>query len=76
MPHAGICAGGTEKSVSLPRPICTAEIGHRSSTVCHLGNIAMKLKRPLKWDPAKEQFVGDREANAMAWRPSRSPWRL
>jgi len=56
--------------------ICTAEIGHRSSTVCHLGNIAMLLKRPLKWDPEKEQFVGDREANAMAWRPSRSPWRL
>ncbi len=61
---------------SRQNTICTAEIGHRSGTVCHLGNIAMLLKRPLKWDPVKEQFVGDREANAMTWRPRRSPWRL
>jgi predicted dehydrogenase len=57
-------------------PICTAEIGHRSSTVCHLGNIAMLLDRPLKWDPQKEQFIGDDEANRMTWRPRRAPWRL
>jgi len=57
-------------------PICTAEIGHRSSTVCHLGNIAMLLDRPLRWDPQKEQFIGDSEANRMTWRPRRAPWRL
>jgi predicted dehydrogenase len=57
-------------------PICTAEIGHRTSTVCHLGNIAMLLDRPLKWDPQKEQFIGDDEANRMTWRPRRAPWRL
>jgi len=57
-------------------PICNAEIGHRSSTLCHLGNIAMLLKRPLKWDPVKEQFIGDSEANRMLWRPRRSPWHI
>jgi len=55
-------------------PICNAEVGHRSSTVCHLGNIAMLLDRPLKWDPQKEQFIGDDEANRMRQRPARAPW--
>ncbi len=58
------------------RPICDVAIGYRSVTVCHLGNIAYWLKRPLKWDPASEQFVGDDEANRMLQRPMRSPWRL
>jgi hypothetical protein len=57
-------------------PICTAEIGHRSSTVCHLGNIAMLLDRSLKWNPQAERFIGDDEANRMTWRPRRTPWRL
>jgi len=57
-------------------PICNAEIGHRSSTVCHLGNIAMLLDRPLKWNPQAERFIGDDEANRMTWRPRRAPWSL
>jgi len=57
-------------------PICNAEVGHRSSTICHLGNIAMLLDRPLKWDPQKEQFIGDDEANRMRQRPARAPWCL
>lgn len=57
-------------------PICNAEVGHRSSTVCHLGNIAMLLDRPLKWDPQKEQFIGDDEANRMRQRPARAHWCL
>jgi len=52
------------------------EVGHRSATVCHLANIAMELQRPLKWDPAAEQFVGDDEANRMTERTMREPWRL
>jgi hypothetical protein len=44
--------------------------------VCHLGNIAYWLNRPLKWDPAREVFVGDDEANRLLSRPMRSPWRL
>lgn len=58
------------------RPICGVEIGHRSATVCHLGNIAYWTKRPLKWDPEKEQFIDNDEANRMVSRAMRSPWRL
>jgi predicted dehydrogenase len=58
------------------RPICDVEIGHRSVTVCHLGNIAYWLKRPLRWDPVKEEFIGDAEATRLLQRPMRSPWRL
>jgi hypothetical protein len=47
------------------KPIADVEIGHRSATVCHLGNIAAKLRRPLKWNPETEQFVGDRAANSL-----------
>jgi predicted dehydrogenase len=54
----------------------TAEIGHRSATVCHLANISMELGRPLKWDPAAEQFVDDDDANRLTWRPMRQPWQI
>jgi len=58
------------------KPICDVEIGARSVSVCHLGNIAYWLNRPLKWDPAKEEFVGDAEANRWIGRPYRDPWTL
>ena len=61
---------------SRRRPNADVEIGCRSVTVCHLGNIAYWLKRPLKWDPLKEQFVDDKEANRWLWRPMREPWRV
>lgn len=53
-----------------------AEIACRSISVCHMGNIAIYLNRPLKWDAVKEQFVGDAEANAMLHRAPRAPWHL
>ena len=58
------------------QPVCPAEVGHRSATVCHLGNIAMRLGRTLRWDPGAERFLDDAEANGMLSRPSRSPWAL
>ncbi len=61
---------------SRQEPIEPVEIGHRTSIICHVGNIAMRLKRKLRWDPAAEQFVGDDEANAMLRRPYRKPWTL
>lgn len=61
---------------SRERPICDVEIGHRSCTICHLGNIAVRLGRELNWDPAAEQFVGDDEANRLVSKPMRSPWHL
>ena len=57
-------------------PITSVEVGHRSCTVCHLGNIAMMLKRKLRWDPDKEHFVNDNEANCMLSKPMRAPWHL
>lgn len=61
---------------SRKTPAAPAETGHRSASVCHLGNIAMLLKRRLTWDPVAERFVGDEEANRMLSRPLRQPWRL
>jgi len=56
--------------------VAPAEVAHRSCSVCMLGDIAMKLGRKLKWDPHKETFIGDEQANRMLSRPARSPWRL
>ena len=58
------------------KPVCDVEIGHRTMTVCHLGNIAYLLKRPLRWDPVKEEFAGDEQANRLRDRARREPWRL
>lgn len=57
-------------------PICTAEVGHRSSTVCNIGNIAMRLGRRLEWDPAAERFPKDDEANTYLGRKMRGNWSL
>jgi len=58
------------------RPFRDVEYAHRVATVCHLGNIAYWLNRPLKWDPVAERFPDDDEANRMTWRPMREPWHL
>lgn len=53
------------------------EVAHRSITICHLGNIAMRLGRDsLRWDPRTERIIGDDEAAKMLSRPYRDPWRL
>ena len=56
------------------QPICPAEVGHRTATVCHLNGIAERLNRPIKWDPAKEQIIGDAEASRWLDRPRRMPY--
>ena len=53
------------------QPIADVESGHRSVSVCHLGNISCKLGRPVNWDPAAERFVSDPEADALLSRPQR-----
>ena len=57
-------------------PICDVEIGHRSATVCHLGNIAIRSGRKITWDAVKETIVGDKEASAMLTKEYRKPWKL
>ena len=61
---------------SREKPICDANIGHRSGTVCHIGNIAIRTGESLRWDPKAERFVGADRANAMLSREMRSPWTL
>lgn len=57
-------------------PICDVAIGHRTATACHLGNIAMRLGRKLRWDASSEQIVDDDEAAAMQSRSPREPWQI
>ena len=61
---------------SRAKPVADVEIGHRSATVCHLGNIARYLGRRLRWDPVKEIFPGDAEANTYLDRPRRKPYQM
>ena len=56
------------------KPISDVETGHRTASVCNVINIAYELQRPLLWDPADEQFVGDDFANKMVSRPYRGKW--
>ena len=52
------------------------EVGHRTASALHIGNIAMQLDRKLNWDPDNEAFVNDEEANALRERARRDPWKL
>jgi predicted dehydrogenase len=52
------------------------EIGHRTITIAHIGNIAMELGRKLGWDPGAERFVDDSAADALLSRPQREPWNI
>lgn len=61
----------TRKQTASP-----AEVGQRTATVCYLGHIAILTGRKLKWDPVKERFINDAEANRLLSRPMRSPWHL
>jgi len=58
------------------RPISDVGTQHRSASVCHLANISMRLGRKLKWDPQKELFVGDEEANRWLSRTQRRPYKM
>ena len=69
--------GNFIECVRTRRPtVAPVEVAHRSLSPAHLGNISMRLGRKLKWDPEKEQFLGDDEANRMLWRPCREPWQI
>jgi predicted dehydrogenase len=61
---------------SRRQPIAPVEVAHRSCSACLLHHIAMKLPRKLRWDPWRETFIGDDEANAMLSRPQRAPYTL
>jgi len=62
--------------LSREEPVAPIETSHRSITIGHLGNIAMRLGRDLKWDPDNEKFINDDQADRMLSRTMRSPWRV
>ncbi len=79
--HLFTCPGGEHRNfldcVKSREPCyAPAEVGHRTATIAHLGNIAMMLGRKLRWDPEAERFVDDPEADRMLSRPMRPPWKL
>lgn len=56
---------------SREQPLCDVETGHRSASICNIANIAYELREPLDWDPAKEKFTNNRQANKMRKRKPR-----
>ena len=77
--HLETCFAGEHRNFldcvkSRKEPYFPAEIGHRCCSVAHLGNIAMRLGRKLRWNPDREQFLNDDTANRMLACASRAPW--
>ncbi len=75
------CAGGEHRNFldcvrSRKAPYFPAETGHRCATILHIGNIAMKLGKTLRWNPDTEEFTNSDGANRMRSRPMREPWTL
>ena len=62
--------------LSRKEPIAPIEQAHRTITIAHLGNIALKVGRNLRWDPKAERILNDDEANRMLSRPMRAPWKI
>jgi predicted dehydrogenase len=59
---------------SRKQPISDLASAHRTATACHLANLSLRLGRKLRWDAAREEIVGDAEANRWLVRPYRAPW--
>lgn len=79
--HLRTCAKGEHRDFldcvrSREATYAPFEVGHRTITLSHIGNIAINLERKLRWDPDQERFVGDAEANGKLSRPMRAPWTL
>ncbi|MGD0091686.1 MAG: Gfo/Idh/MocA family oxidoreductase [Planctomycetota bacterium] len=79
--HLFTCPGGEHRNFldcvkTRTDPYFPAEIGHRCSSVMHIGNIAMLTGRKLRWDPAAEHFVDDPGPDRLRARAMRAPWRL
>jgi len=59
---------------SRKRPLCEVEDGHHVAVACNLANMSLRLGRAVRWDPDKQEVIGDKEAAAMCYRPYREPW--
>jgi predicted dehydrogenase len=76
MPDPEPLVGFAEAVRTRKRPGGHAEAAHRTATLYHLANVAIRCGRKLRYDPVKEQIVGDEEANRLVYQPMRAPWRL
>jgi len=79
--HLYTCKGGEHRNFldcvkSRKEPYFPAEIGHRCATLCHLGNISMRLNTALDWDPKKETITNNKQGASMLSRKMREPWNL
>ncbi|MCX6923356.1 MAG: hypothetical protein NT154_09135, partial [Verrucomicrobia bacterium] len=74
--HGGIFGDFLHCVRTRERPFRDIELGHRTASLCHLGNISYWLNRRLKWDPEKEVLIGDTQAERWLDRPMREPWRV
>ena len=61
---------------SRKETICPVEMGIRCDTICHMTDVAARTGRVIKWDPKKEQIIGDAEASKMITRPYRKEWKV
>jgi hypothetical protein len=73
---ADIYADFIESVKTRERPFRDIELAVNTAVLAHLGNIAYQLRRSLKWDAAKQEFLGDAEANRLVDRARREPWQL
>ena len=65
-----------EDAVKTRQALCRAEAAHRSSTLLHLANIAIRTGRKINYDPVAEQIMGDEDANRLVNQPTRAPWHI
>jgi len=61
---------------SRKRPVEDVETGHHVSTIAHLGNVALRSRRSIRWDPEHERVIGDEQVNHWLTKPYRAPWTL
>ncbi len=74
--EGGIYGDFIESVKTREKPFRDIDLAVNTAVVSHLGNIAYELKRSLKWDPARQEFPGDEEANRLVDRARREPWLL
>jgi len=76
-PHKGGHHGEWRTCIrTREKPICNEDAAYQTEFLCHSSEIAQRLRRPLKWDAVKEEFIGDDEANRLRDKPYRDPWHL
>jgi hypothetical protein len=74
--EGGIYGDFIECVKTREKPFRDIELAVNSIAVSHLGIIAYELERSLEWDAARQEFIGDEEANRLRDRARREPWQL